>query len=44
MPGQDERYGLWEDGKRTEWFDKYQVQDIESGRLDYRKFFRKLEN
>ncbi len=44
VPGEEVRFGLWEEGKRIEWFDKAQVYQIETGRLDYRKFFRKIEN
>ena len=43
VPGQEVRCGLWEEGKRIEWFDKAQVYQIETGRLDYRNFFRKVK-
>jgi hypothetical protein len=31
--------GLWEDGKRIEWFNEAQVGAINSNQLDYSSFF-----
>lgn len=31
----DLKYGLWEDGKRIEWFNEEQCQSITKGLLDY---------
>ncbi len=39
--GQELKYGLWEDGKRVEWFDIQTAQKIEAGILDFRSFFKK---
>ena len=39
-----ERIGLWEDGKRIEWFGKKMISDIMNGQKDYRYFFKKEEN
>ena len=33
------KYGLWEDGKRIEWFNEEDVADINLRRFDYKKFF-----
>jgi len=33
------RYGLWEDGKRIEWFDEQTVEEIQRGEKDFRVFF-----
>jgi hypothetical protein len=31
VPGSDAKAGLWEDGKRIEWFDQEQVEAILNG-------------
>ena len=41
VPNQGEKFGLWEDGKRIEWFDKKLVEMVESAEVDFRTFFRK---
>jgi hypothetical protein len=33
------KYGLWEDGKRIEWFNEEDVADINLRRFEYKKFF-----
>lgn len=38
------KYGLWEDGKRIEWFSENDVQDIYAKKLDYTKFFNAHES
>lgn len=38
---QKERYGLWEDGKRIEWFEEDKIQRINTHEEDYRIYFRK---
>jgi hypothetical protein len=35
VPGTDPKAGLWEDGKRIEWFDNETVEAILSGQLDF---------
>lgn len=35
------KYGLWEDGKRIEWFTDDMVESIRSRREDYRSLFHK---
>lgn len=37
------KFGLWEDGKRIEWFDQQQVQAINMGE-DYTHFFHNTES
>jgi len=34
-----EKHGLWEEGKRIEWFDPLQKEQIEKGTLDYKNLF-----
>ena len=34
------KYGLWEDGKRIEWFNEEDVSDINLRKYDYKKFFQ----
>jgi hypothetical protein len=34
------KYGLWEDGKRIEWFNEEDIADINQRRFDYKKFFQ----
>ena len=36
MAQQETKYGLWEDGKRIEWFDQEQAMEIMKGKLDYK--------
>jgi hypothetical protein len=31
VPGTEEKNGLWEDGKRIEWFDKNEAKAILAG-------------
>jgi len=33
------KFGLWEDGKRIEWFDEGKIEAINSGRFDYTTLF-----
>lgn len=33
------KYGLWEDGKRIEWFDENEIQSINAHRMDYLPYF-----
>jgi hypothetical protein len=35
VPGSDPKYGLWEDGKRIEWFDNDTALAIMNGQLDF---------
>lgn len=35
VPGSDAKAGLWEDGKRIEWFDNETISAILSGQLDF---------
>lgn len=44
MPGTSIKFGLWEEGKRIEWFDEDQQAQIKLGRLDYKVYFRKQES
>ena len=39
VPGSERKYGLWEDGKRIEWFDDKTAADIEKGKVDYTQYF-----
>lgn len=39
-----EKYGLWEDGKRIEWFDEEAVRDINSGDTSWREHFKKPDS
>ena len=34
------KYGLWEDGKRIEWFNEEDISDINLRKYDYKKFFQ----
>lgn len=38
------KYGLWEDGKRIEWFDEDQVSQITRKQLDYTQFFNQSDS
>lgn len=41
----EEKCGLWEDGKRIEWFEeKGKLEDVRTGRTDYRHLFKKETN
>ena len=40
----EEKCGLWEDGKRIEWFNEKTLDDIRTGRVDYRHFFKRDES
>ncbi len=41
VPREDKvKYGLWEDGKRIEWFDDKNVTLINSKELDYTSYFK----
>ena len=44
VPGSDTKCGLWEDGKRIEWFDATQAQQVLQGKIDFTKFFHKPES
>ena len=39
-----ERYGLWEDGKRIEWFENEQISDINNHRIEYKLYFRREDS
>mmetsp|Transcript_20574 Transcript_20574/g.18214 ORF Transcript_20574/g.18214 Transcript_20574/m.18214 type:complete len:395 (+) Transcript_20574:2-1186(+) len=39
-----EKYGLWEDGKRIEWFDEDAVRDINSGDTSWKDHFKKPDS
>lgn len=38
------KYGLWEDGKRVEWFNEDQVKAINSHKLDYTTYFNQSDS
>ena len=38
------KYGLWEDGRRTEWFSEADVNLINQRRLDYSQFFHQADS
>ena len=38
------KYGLWEDGKRIEWFNETQVQSINTNQLEYTSFFHQADS
>ena len=38
------KYGLWEDGKRIEWFNETQVQAINNGQMNYTTFFHQTDS
>lgn len=38
------KHGLWEDGKRIEWFDSIQVTAINNFQLNYTTFFHQDES
>ena len=38
------KYGLWENGKRTMWFDDQTKDKINSGKVDVRTFFSCVDN
>ncbi len=43
VPKEDKlKYGLWEDGKRIEWFDENEVFMINSNKLDYTSYFKQI--
>ena len=44
VPGSDPKYGLWEDGKRIEWFDNDTAYAIMNGQLDFTQYFQKPES
>ena len=44
VPGTPTKSGLWEEGKRIEWFEIDQSEKILKGNLDYKMFFRKTES
>lgn len=44
VPGKPIQFGLWEEGKRIEWFDDETQMQIKYGRLDYKVYFRKQES
>jgi hypothetical protein len=39
-----EKYGLWEDGKRIEWFDEDAVRDINGGDTSWKEHFKKPDS
>jgi len=44
VPGSSTKFGLWEEGKRIEWFEPDQHEKIIGGLLDYKMYFRKTES
>ena len=38
------KYGLWEDGKRIEWFNEPDVNAINQRTLDYTQFFNQADS
>ena len=38
------KYGLWEDGKRIEWFNEDEVQSINAKRYDYTTCFNTADS
>ena len=45
MPKENKvKYGLWEDGKRIEWFNEGEVTAINSHRLDYTSYFHQTDS
>jgi hypothetical protein len=38
------KYGLWEDGKRIEWFNETHVQAINNESLEYSSFFHQTDS
>lgn len=38
------KYGLWEGGKRIEWFDNETLHEINTGQRDFRRYFKLPEN
>jgi hypothetical protein len=38
------KYGLWEDGKRIEWFEESSAHEIMKGNEDYKKFFKREDS
>jgi len=38
------KFGLWEDGKRIEWFSETQVQTINLAQMDYTSFFAQTDS
>jgi len=38
------KYGLWEDGKRIEWFDKETAQSIKDHKYDFTGHFKRQES
>lgn len=38
------KFGLWEGGKRINWFDEQQIKEIELGQLDYHQYFKSPES
>lgn len=44
MAEQELKYGLWEDGKRIEWFDRETADNIVKGKVDFRQYFRRTES
>jgi hypothetical protein len=34
------KHGLWEEGKRIEWFDEEAVDKIKKGELDYKVYYK----
>lgn len=37
---QKTKCGLWEDGKRIEWFPENEVELVNNGKLDYSHYFK----
>lgn len=38
------KYGLWEDGKRIEWFSEAEMHSINSQKLDYGTYFHQQDS
>lgn len=41
---QEPKFGLWEDGKRIEWFDMNIAREIQEGKRDFRDFLKRRES
>ena len=39
-----EKFGLWEDGKRIEWFSQESQAKVNSGEVDYTEYFKNQES
>lgn len=44
VPGTEPKYGLWEDGKRIEWFDNETAHAIHKGQVYFTQYFQRPES